>query len=60
MTNLASATAHDRKSVATLTTELSTTNAKLIKALVETTKLTATAGDLRRMTPKPFGGRRHY
>ena len=63
ISNLASATTHDRESVATLTatvatltTKLSANNAKLIKALVETTKLTATVGKLRRTTPKPCGG----
>ena len=35
-------------------------NAKLIKALVETTKLTATVGKFRRTTPKPRGGGQHY
>ena len=64
---LASPTTHNRESVATLTatvatlaTELATTNAKLIKALVETTNLTATVGELRRTTPKPRGIGRHY
>ena len=35
-------------------------NAKLIKALVETTKLTATVSKFRRTTPKPRGGGQHY
>ena len=75
ITNLASTTAHNRDSVATitatvttlttLTTKLTATNTKLIKALMETTKLTATVGKLRCMTPKPrVGGaqntNRHY
>ena len=65
--NLDSSTTHDWESiatltstVATLTTKLSATNAKLIKALVETTKLTSTIGKLRRTTPKPCGSGRHY
>ena len=65
--NLASATAHDcefvatlTSTVATLTTELATTNAKLIQALVETTKLTATIGELPCTMPKPRGSGRHY
>ena len=64
---IASATAHDCNSVATLTatvaaltTELAATNTKLIKALVETTKLTSTVGKLHRMTLKPRGGVRQY
>ena len=70
--NLASATAHDCESVATLTTtivtlttEISATNSKLIQALAETTKLTDTVRELRRTTTKPRGGgasnpNRHY
>ena len=41
--------------VATLATKLATTNAKLIKALVETTKLKATVGELRPTMTKPCG-----
>ena len=51
--NIASATAHYCKSIATLTTnvtnlttDLDSTKAKLIKALVETAKLTATVSEL--------------
>ena len=65
--NLASATDHDSESVvtltatiATLTTDIATTNAKLIKALVETTKLTATFGELRHTTTKPRVSGQHY
>ena len=65
--NLASATAHNYESfttliatAATLTTKLATTNAKLINALVETTNLTDTVGELRRTTPKPCGSGQHY
>ena len=63
ITNIASPTAHDCESVATLiatvatlTPELAATNAKLIKAWVETSKLTATTGELRCTTPTPHGG----
>ena len=65
--NLASATAHNREyvatlnaTVATLTTKLADTNAKLIKALVETIDVTSTIGKLRRTTTKPCGSGRHY
>ena len=61
--NLSSTTAHNSESittltatVATLTTELASTNAKLIRALVETTKLTSTLGELRCTTPKSHRG----
>ena len=67
ITNLSSSTSHNRDSVTTLTstvadltTELSTTNAKLIKALVKTTKLTVTVGKLRLTTPKPHVRGQHY
>ena len=63
----ANATAYDHEyvytlnaTVVTLTTELAATNAKLIKALVETTKLTATVGELCHTTNKTRGGGRHY
>ena len=61
--NLDSSTTHDWESiatltstVATLTTKLAATNAKLIKALVETTNPTTTVGKLRYTKPKPRGG----
>ena len=65
--NIASATAHNRECVATLTvtvitliTKLASTNAKLIQALVKTTKLVATVGELRHTTPKTRYGGQHY
>ena len=67
ISNLASANAHNRESIATLTatvatitTDLATTNTKLIKTLVETTKLTATVVKLRRTTPKLCVSGRNY
>ena len=66
ISNIASTTAHDSESVASLTatvailtTNFAATNAKLIKALVETTKLTNTVGELHHTTPKPRGGSQH-
>ena len=60
--NLASATAHDRwyvvtltATVATFTTKLASINAKLMKDSVETNNITATFGELYRTTPKPRG-----
>lgn len=67
--NLATATAHDRAAVASLTstiskltTELTATNAQLVTALMAVTKLTTTVAELRRKTPTnvPRTGPRHY
>ena len=67
ITNLASTTAYDRESsatltatVVTLTIDLDATSAKLIKALVKTTKITVTVEKLRLTTPKPHVGGQHY